>query len=187
MPYGDVPAFMGELRQRDGVAARALEFAILTGTRTSEVLNAEWREIDGGVWTIPAGRMKARQEHRVPLSPRTLEILSGLPPKGARIFEGHTAHMAMLKVLQRMGHAGLTVHGFRAAFKTWASECTSFPAEVTEQALAHTIASAVERAYRRGDLFEKRRRLMGAWADYCGKPAPSGEVVPWRAAAKSVG
>jgi integrase len=179
MPYDDVPTFMDELRQRDGVSARALEFATLTGARTSEVLKARWSEIDtkAGVWTIPAERMKARREHRIPLSGRALELLSALPRKGARVFEGHTAHMAMLKVLQRMGHVGLTVHGFRSAFRDWAAERTSFPAEVAEQALGHAISSAVERAYRRGDLFEKRRRLMEAWANYCAQPQGKGDNV----------
>jgi integrase len=182
MPYGDVPAFMAELREREGISARALELAILTGARTTEVLHANWSEIDFGarVWTIPAARMKARKEHRIPLSDRALEILSGLPRKGARVFEGHTAHMAMLKVLQRMGHTGLTVHGFRSSFRDWAAEQTSFPTEVAEQALGHTISNAVERAYRRGDLFQKRARLMGAWGEFCARPSGTGMVVALR-------
>jgi integrase len=118
-------------------------------------------------------------EHRVPLSAAANAILESLPHKGERVFEGHTAHMTMLKPLQRL-RAGLTVHGFRASFKTWASEQTSFPAEVCEQALGHTISNAVERAYRRGDLFEKRKRLMDSWADYCSRPAPTGKLVPIR-------
>jgi integrase len=111
--------------------------------------------------------MKAGREHRVPLSERAVRILSALPRKGARIFEGCTDPRVMLRLLQRMGRAGLTVHGFRATFKTWASETTAYPVQVVEQALAHTISNAVERAYGRGDLFDKRRKIMTAWADYC--------------------
>jgi integrase len=182
MPYSDVPGFMGELRQQHGVAAHALEFCILTGTRTKEVLGARWDEISGDVWTIPAARMKTGKEHRIPLSRRALEILSSLPRKGALVFQGHTAHMAMLKVLQHK-HAGLTVHGFRSSFRDWAGEQTNFPNEVCEQALGHSISSAVEKAYRRGDLFEKRRRLMADWATYAtGSPAKSrgGKVLSLR-------
>jgi integrase len=177
LPYSDVPEFVGELHQHDGIAARALEFAILTGARTSEVLGAKWSEIDSDVWTVPGGRTKARRDHRVPLSARALEILSSLPRKGPYVFEGHTAHMTLLKMLRRMGRAGLSVHGFRSSFRTWAGERTSFPHEVCEQALGHAISSAVERAYQRGDLFVKRRRLMQAWAEYCGKPATMGKVL----------
>ena len=177
MPYGELPGFMGELRQRDGVAARALEFCVLTATRTGEVLGAEWSEIEGDVWIVPGKRTKTRKEHRVPLSSRALEILTGLPRNGTRVFEGHTAHMAMLKVLQRMRRADLTVHGFRASMRTWAGEQTGFPHEVCEQALGHTISNAVERTYQRGDLFKKRRRLMDAWADYCAGAAAGDKVV----------
>jgi integrase len=183
MPYGELPAFMGELHQREGVTARALEFCILTAARTTEVLQASWEEVDldAKVWTVPAERMKARREHRVPLSESAVAILSALPrKKDTRVFEGHTAHMAMLKVLQRMGRGDLTVHGFRSSFRDWASEQTSFPAEVCEQALGHTINNAVERAYRRGDLFDKRRRLMDSWSDYCSKPVATGKVLPIR-------
>ena len=183
MSYGELPTFMGELRQREGVAARALEFCILTAARTTEVLHANWNEmdLDAKVWTVPAERMKARRKHRVPLSESAVAILSALPrKKDGRVFEGHTAHMAMLKVLQRMGHSDLTVHGFRSSFRDWAAERTSFPREVAEKALAHAIPSAVEAAYRRGDLFEKRRRLMEAWADFCTSPPAGRKVLSMR-------
>jgi integrase len=181
LPYSDIPAFMAELRERagrEGVSARALEFAILTGTRSNEVLGAKWDEIVGNVWTIPPERTKARKEHRVPLSGRALEILSKLPRKGARVFEGHTSPMTLLRMLKRVGRADITPHGFRSSLRTWAGEATSFPHEVCEQALGHTISSAVERAYQRGDLFDKRRKLMDAWAAYCAKvETDAGKVV----------
>jgi len=138
-------------------------------------------DLDAKVWTVPAERMKARRKHRVPLSESAVAILSALPrKKDGRVFEGHTAHMAMLKVLQRMGHSDLTVHGFRSSFRDWAAERTSFPREVAEKALAHAIPSAVEAAYRRGDLFEKRRRLMEAWADFCTNPPAGRKVLSMR-------
>ena len=169
---------MGALKQREGIAARALEFCILTAARTGEVLHARWSKIDlaAKLWTIPAARMKSAREHRVPLSDSATAILADLPRNGAFVFEGHRAHMAMLKVLQRMGRRE-TVHGFRAAFKTWASEQTAFPADVVEAALAHVVGDKVERAYARGDLFEKRRGLMAEWA-HLSAPVPKGEVVP---------
>jgi integrase len=184
LPFADVPAFMAELRQQEGVAARALEFTILTAARSGEVLGATWSEIDldQGVWTIPAARMKAQREHRVPLSPAAVNLLqaayteannpfvfigdgSALPPKSLR------------HVLRRLGKA-VTAHGFRSSFRDWAAERTAYAREVCELALAHTIGDAVEAAYRRGDLFDKRRKLMQAWADFCSSPAKaSGEVV----------
>jgi integrase len=183
MPHGALPGFMGALRQREGTADRALEFCVLTAARTGEVLGARWGELDlaAKLWTVPAARMKAAREHRVPLSDRAVAILAGLPRNGEYIFEGHRAHMAMLKVLQRMGRGDLTVHGFRATFKTWASEQTAFPSDVVEAALAHVVGDKVERAYTRGDLFDKRRRLMAEWSSYCGSmPAASADVVPLR-------
>ena len=173
MPYDAIPAFIEQLRQREAVAARALEFCILTAARTGEVVGATWSEIDleKAVWTVPAERMKAGKEHRVPLSPRALEILAlrqGL--QGERCFAGlkgeTLSSMAMAMLLRRMKQ-DVTVHGFRSAFRDWAAECTGYPYEVAEIALAHTIGSAVERAYRRGDLFEKRRGLMVDWAWHC--------------------
>ena len=189
LPYADVPAFMADLRGRAATAARALEFAILTAARSGEVLGATCAEIDleGAVWAVPAIRMKAGREHRVPLSAPALELLRGLDAtrdadkanpadpvfpsaKGGKSLSS----MAMAMLLRRMGSA-VTAHGFRSAFRDWASETTGFPHEVCEMALAHTIGNKAEAAYRRGDLFDKRRGLMDAWASYCGKNA--GNVV----------
>jgi integrase len=178
MPYGDVPAFMAELRSRGALAARALELTILTACRSGEVLHARWREFDltAGVWTVPAERMKAGKEHRVPLSERALGILGALRPlardETAFVFSGRVAgkalsNMGMGMLMRRMGRDGVTVHGFRSAFRDWAAECTPFPHEVCEMALAHTIGNKAEAAYRRGDLFDKRRALMDAWALHC--------------------
>ncbi|TVV76024.1 tyrosine-type recombinase/integrase [Sphingomonas solaris] len=193
LPYADVPTFMADLREREAMAARALEFVILTAARSGEVLGATWAEIDleGAVWTVPAARMKAGREHRVPLSGRAGELLEGL--SGARdaetakpgdpVFAGPKgkplSSMAMAMLLRRMGSA-VTAHGFRSAFRDWASETTGFPHEVCEMALAHTIGNKAEAAYRRGDLFNKRRGLMDAWAGYCGEDA--GNVVRLAAA-----
>jgi integrase len=187
MPYAELPAFMADLRKREAVAALALEFTILTAARTGEVIGAKWDEIDfeRAVWTVPPERMKAGREHRVPLCPRAVEILDD-----ARLLSGETiftgpqggklSGMAMAMLLRRMGR-DVTVHGFRSAFRDWAAECTSYAHEVAEMALAHTISNAVERAYRRGDLFEKRRRLMTEWAAYCAGERPAGaDVVPIR-------
>lgn len=173
MAYDAIPMFLSKLQTRQAVAALALEFTILTAARTNEVLGATWEEIDTdkAVWTIPAARMKAGREHRVPLTPRVLEILETVkvlgklhlfPATGGEKLSG----MAMTMLLRRMDVA-VTVHGFRSAFRDWAAECTGFPHEVCEMALAHTIGNKVEAAYRRGDLFEKRRKLMEAWASYC--------------------
>jgi integrase len=189
LPYADVPAFMADLRGREATAARALEYAILTAARSGEVLGATWAEIDleGAVWTVPATRMKAGREHRVPLSAPAVELLRAL--EAARDAEKAKpsdpvfpsakggkplSSMAMAMLLRRMGSA-VTAHGFRSAFRDWASETTGFPHEVCEMALAHTIGNKAEAAYRRGDLFNKRRGLMDAWASYCGENA--GNVV----------
>lgn len=189
LPYADVPAFMANLRGREATAARALEFAILTAARSGEVLGATWGEIDlnGAVWTVPAVRMKGGREHRVPLSARAVELLEGM--QAARdaekakpsdpVFPTAKAgkplsSMAMAMLLRRM-EVNVTAHGFRSAFRDWASETTGFPHEVCEMALAHTIGNKAEAAYRRGDLFDKRRGLMGAWASYCA--AGAGKVV----------
>ena len=179
MPYADLPAFMKMLREQEGIAASALEFLILTASRTSEAIGARWSEV-GAVdkaWTVPATRMKARREHRVPLSPQAFAILDVMPgtDDGANdgfVFPGAKpgkplSNMALLMLLRRMGHGELTAHGFRATFKTWASERTRFQADVVEASLAHVVGGKVEQAYMRGDLFEKRRELMTAWADYC--------------------
>lgn len=187
LPYDDIPAFVKELQLRKAVAALALEYCILTAARTSEVVGAKWGEVDmdKAVWTVPAERMKAGKEHRVPLSPRAVEILESVKLLGGeylfpRSGGGNLSSMAMAMLLRRMNTA-VTVHGFRSGFRDWAAECTSYPHEVAEMALAHTIGSAVERAYRRGDLFDKRRRLMNDWATYCARDQVlGGEVTPIR-------
>ena len=176
LPYADLPAFMETLRSREATAARALEFAILTATRTTETLAAKWDEIDieAKIWTIPAERMKSGREHRVPLSGRTVEILNAIRlarVDGGFVFPGtkpkkSLSGMAMAMLLRRM-EAAVTVHGFRSTFSDWVSEATGFSHEVRVMALAHTIGNKAEAAYRRGDLFDKRRKLMEAWAGYC--------------------
>lgn len=190
MPYGRVPALMQTLSSRDGTAARALEFLILTASRTGEVLGAVWDEFDleQKLWTIPAYRMKARDEHRVPLSDRAIEILRTLPrEKGnPRVFIGpHKAHLsgaAMAALLDRMEIHDATVHGFRSSFRTWGEERTSYPHIVLEMALAHKVDDKVVRTYRRTDLLEKRRRLMDEWSRFCTSPSGDGQVVPIKAA-----
>ena len=173
LAYDDLPTFIQTLRGRQAIAALALEFTVLTAARTSEVLGAKWGEVDlsKAIWTVPGDRMKAGREHRVPLSPRAVEILETTKLLGSEeLFPsrdgGRLSSMAMTMLLRRMGADG-TVHGFRSAFRDWAAECTGYAHEVAEMALAHSIESKVERAYRRGDLFDKRRRLMDDWAAYC--------------------
>ena len=187
LPWRDTPEFMDALRAIEGVAERALEFAVLTAARSGEVRGMRWDEVDGAVWTIPGGRIKAKREHRVPLSPRAVAILDELPRlDGAEfVFPGKRtgrplSDTTLGAVLRRMGWETLTVHGFRSTFRDWAAETTPFPREVCEQALAHTLADKVEAAYRRGDLFEKRRQLMNAWAAYCGQ-SPRAKVVEFPA------
>ncbi len=191
LPFDGLGRFMTALRAENGTAARALEFAILTAARTGEVIGAKWGEIDLGekVWTVPAEHMKAGREHRVPLSARAIEILEGLKPEGqdsemgdAFVFTGigtskPLSNMAMLMLLRRMGHDDLTAHGFRSTFRDWCAERTNFPSEVAEMALAHAVADKVEAAYRRGDLFEKRRALADQWATACSLPATGAKVV----------
>jgi integrase len=190
MPYADVPAFIGELRQREAIAARALEFTILTAARSGEVFGATWGEIssDAAVWTIPAKRMKAGREHRVPLPPRALEILREMAELGtdhdAYVFPGQKegrplSVMSMDMVLRRMG-TDVTVHGFRSSFRDWCGEASSFPREIAEAALAHVVGDETERAYRRGDALEKRRKLMVAWANYC-EPRKGSNVIDLKA------
>jgi len=175
LPYVELPAFVDQLRARRSLSARALEFLILTATRTSETTAAEWCEFDfkDGVWTIPSQRMKAGREHRVPLSRRALTLLRELKLLGDPrwVFPGnkgnsHLSNMAMLQIIRGMDRPTLTVHGFRSTFRDWTAEQTDFPREVAEAALAHAIGDKVEAAYRRGDLFEKRRALMRAWAEF---------------------
>jgi integrase len=189
LPYADLPQFMIDLRAHDDVGARALELTILCAMRTGETLEVRWSEIDllAKVWTVPAERMKGGHAHRVPLSPRAVAILQGLPRENEYVFPGARAgrpmaSMTMLKVLERMERSDVTVHGFRSTFKDWARERTSFPNEVSEAALAHTNGDAVEAAYARGDLFVKRARLMQAWAEYGAKTPAAGQVIALRAA-----
>jgi integrase len=192
LPYPEIGAFLVALREQEGVAARALEFTILTAARTGEALGARWDEIDiqERMWIIPAERMKASKEHRVPLSRRAVAILEEMAAIKLNefVFPGWRtesnlplSNMAMLMTLRRMGRGDLTVHGFRSTFRDWCAERTAFPAEVAELALAHAVGNKVEAAYRRGDQFEKRRQLADAWAAFCAAPAIAGDVVPIRA------
>jgi integrase len=176
LSFTDVPAFMADLRSRNSLSARALEFTVLTATRTGETIGATWDEIDfaAKAWTIAPARMKAGKEHRVPLSDRAAAILASVPREGEHIFP--LSNMAMLELLRGM-RPGTTVHGFRSSFRDWAAERTSYPNHVAEAALAHTIGDKVEKAYRRGDLFEKRRKLMADWAAWCSRPVPTGATV----------
>jgi integrase len=204
LPYVETGAFVVELQAQRSIGALALEFTILTVARTTEATSAEWTEFDLGakLWTVPAGRIKGGKEHRVPLTPRAVAILEEMQRAGGKyVFPGlkpgkPLSNMALLAVVARMNERRasgqpkwidprqekeIVPHGFRSTFRDWAAERTNFPNEMVEMALAHAIGDKVEAAYRRGDLFEKRRRLMDAWADFCGKPAASGDVVPMRA------
>jgi integrase len=197
LPLDDVPGFLAVLRGRDGMSARALEFTILTVARTGETLGARWGEIDlaAQAWIVPADRMKAGREHRVPLSGAVLDVLEkvrplalmrdGKPDPAAPVFPGPRralpmSNMVLLMLLRRMKRGDLTAHGFRSTFSDWAAERTAYPREVVEIALAHAVENKVERAYRRGDLFDKRRQLMDAWARFCVAPSGIGRVVPLR-------
>jgi integrase len=193
LPYSEIAPFIAELRQQEGVAARALEFAILTAARTGEAIGAGWSEINLAerLWSVPAKRMKAGRDHRVPLCDAATAIVEDMQTlrQGDHVFPGGKAgrpisNMAMLMLLRRMGRGDLTAHGFRSSFRDWAAERTTFPAEVAEMALAHAVGDKVEAAYRRGDLFDKRRRLMDAWAAYCDTKPATGAVVPIRRAAE---
>lgn len=187
LPYADIGSFTAKVRIREGLSARALEFAILTAARTSEVIGLEWREIDldKNVWTVPANRIKAEREHRVPLShaaARLLRRLEDLKRDDGYVFPAakkgrHISNGAMLRLLERLGRSDITIHGFRSTFKDWATECTGFSSEVSELALAHAVKDKTEAAYRRGDLFEKRRKLMDAWAAFCFRPPAANDAV----------
>ena len=192
LAYEDIPSFVTALRSREAVAALALEFTILTAARSGVVIGATWDEVDlaKAIWTVPADRMKAGKEHRVPLSPRAVEILQEVRPlnkldqAGAPIFPGgrgtKLSGMAMSMLLRRM-KVDATVHGFRSGFRDWSAESTGYPQEVCEMALAHVIGNKAEAAYRRGDVLEKRRRLMTDWANYCSNPSTDkGKVTPIR-------
>ena len=176
MPYSEVPTFAASLRQSEAMAARALEFLVLTAGRTGEILKATWDEVDldSGVWTIPAARMKAKRDHRVPLTGDMVAILQPLHETrvSAYVFPGQKpgkplSNMALEMLMKRMKIEGASPHGFRSSFRDWAGDCTSFPREVAEAALAHKAGDSTEQAYRRSDALEKRRSLMAAWADYC--------------------
>jgi integrase len=186
MSFAEVPAFVGKLRSRDATAALALEFAILTAARSGEVLGARWDEfdLDAALWTVPAARMKAGIEHRVPLSSRALAIIKKMHENrsGDFVFPGgkpdkSLSSMALEMVLRRMKITDVTVHGFRSSFRDWAGDRTAFPRDVVEAALAHVIENKAEAAYRRGTAIEKRRKLMEAWAAYCDRPAGDAKVV----------
>jgi len=166
MPISELPAFMAGLREKESLSAKALEFLILTASRTNEVIAMRWSEVDFAkkLWVIPAKRMKAGKEHRVPLSDRAIAVLSSVPRNGSdMIFP--LSNMAMLELFAGNGY---TTHGFRSSFRDWAGDHTNYSREVVEQALAHTIQNKVEAAYRRGDALQKRRHLMDDWARFCG-------------------
>lgn len=176
LPWTEMPGFMAELRKREGISARALEFGILCASRSAEIRGALWSEIDldAALWVVPEDRMKAEKEHRVPLSEAAVDLLRAMPrlagselvfpsPRGKELSD-----MSLTAVLRRM-NLDVTQHGFRSTFRDWAAEATNYPREVAEKALAHTISDKVEAAYRRGDLFEKRRAMMTEWATYCDK------------------
>ena len=188
MPIDDVPGFMTNLRARQAIAARCLEFAILTATRSGEALGARWVEIDATakVWAIPASRMKSGRQHHIPLCDRTIAILAEMKPlrEGEYVFPGQRhgkslSNMALEMVLRRMTIEGATVHGFRSCFRDWAGNRTGFPRELAEHALAHVIGDKAEQAYRRDDALERRRPLMEAWAAFC-EASAGANVVPMR-------
>lgn len=191
LPYAEIALFMEVMRQHETESAACLEFLILTAARTGEALKMKWDELDleNKLWTVPVSRMKAKREHRVPLSAGAVAVLDRM--KAVRssdfVFAGQNTNKpmsngAMPALLRRMGYSEITVHGFRSTFRDWGAEQTSYPNEVLEMALAHSVGSKVEAAYRRGDLFDKRYRLMKDWAAYCTKSRQNGAVVPIRGA-----
>ena len=191
MPFKEIPAFMAELRKRDDISTRALEFLILTAARTGEIIGAQRREIDieEKLWTVPRSRTKSGRQHRVPLSPRAIELLESLPlpeDPNAFVFPGRQpgkplSNMAMLKLIRDMGRVNIVVHGFRSTFKDWAAESTAHENIVTEMALAHVVGDDVEAAYRRGYLMQKRRALMDDWANFCDPSgAAKGNIITLR-------
>jgi integrase len=192
MAYTALPAFMSELRRRPENMARALELLILTAARPNEILGMRWSEVDlsAAMWTVPAERMKAGKPHRVPLSGRAVELLAALPREGDLVFVGRFAGLQrrsteLLRPLRLMGHS-VTVHGFRASFRTWAGEQTAYPRELIEVALAHSVGDAAEQAYARGDMLARRRQLMESWSEYCSKPdVANGVIVPLRPGASA--
>lgn len=186
LPWLQMGAFMVKLREQQGTAAKAVELAILTACRSGEVRGAVWEEFDleAGIWIIPPERMKAKKEHRVPLQEKAIQLLrkqKELFPNGY-VFPGMKegkplSDMSLTAVLRRMEQNEITVHGFRSSFRDWAAESTAYPNEMVEMALAHTIGNKVEAAYRRGDLFEKRRRMMNDWANFCDTVIKAGEAL----------
>jgi integrase len=193
LPIDEMPAFVDALRQREGMLARCLEFVVLTACRSGEARGARWSEIDlaAKLWTIPPERMKAGKPHRVPLSAEALAVLEALPriagtdlvfpaPRG-----GQLSDMALLAVMRRMG-VDAVPHGMRSTFRDWCSERTAYPRDVAEMALAHAIGDKVEAAYRRGELLEKRRRMMADWASFVTGPLPSAGVVELAARRRSI-
>jgi integrase len=194
LPWPEIGAFTATLDQEQGLAALALKFVILTAARTGEVLKARWSEfdLDAAIWTVPAARMKSGREHRVPLSAPAAALLHELQPLRSAtqtdwVFPGLKANKpltstTLFMLLRRMGRSDLTVHGFRSTFRDWCAEATNYPREVAEAALAHTLRDATAAAYQRGDLIEKRRRLMEEWGAYCTRPIVAAEVVPIRGA-----
>lgn len=185
--YAEIGAFMEKLREQAGEAARALEFLILTAGRTGEVIGAKPEEfdLDAGIWTVPASRMKGGRRHRVPLSLRAVEIVRDrVEQDRPYVFAGGKpgeplSNMAMAETLKRMGQ-GVTVHGFRSTFRDWVADKTTYPRELAEAALAHKMDDTTEAAYQRSDMIEKRRAMMVAWSRYCAEPKPKGEVTPIR-------
>lgn len=187
LPWLQMGAFMVKLREQEGTAAKAVELAILTACRSGEVRGAVWEEfdLDAGIWIIPPERMKAKKEHRIPLPEKAIQLLKKqkeLFPTGYAfpgMKEGKPlSDMSLTAVLRRMEQNEITVHGFRSSFRDWAAESTAYPNEMVEMALAHTIGNKVEAAYRRGDLFEKRRRMMQDWSNFCDTVIKAGEVIP---------
>jgi integrase len=191
MPWSEVPAFLEELGGRHGLAYRALHLLVLTAVRSGEVRGMVWREVDLGtaLWTIPASRMKAAREHRVPLAPAALELLrdrlleAGDPGPDDLVFPSRTGGLISDRTLARALPPGASPHGFRATFRTWAGERTDFARETAELALAHQVGSAVEQSYARGDQLSKRRGLMLAWATFCSTAPTEADVIPFRAGA----
>jgi len=196
LPWREVSAFVLELRGREAMAARALEFAVLTAARTGEAIGATWAEIDtvARIWTVSADRMKMKRDHRVPLSPPAIKLLEQLRPENAKpehfVFHNDSrarpiSNMAMIQLLARMGRAEITVHGFRSSFRDWVLEATEHPRDLAELSLAHVNRDKVESAYARGDAIERRAKMMNDWAAFCGKPAATIASLDTRRAAKA--
>ncbi|WP_213500826.1 tyrosine-type recombinase/integrase [Novosphingobium decolorationis] len=179
MAFGDVSSLLARLQLQPGTAARALELLIHTATRTCEILDARWTEFDleNAIWKIPPERMKAGKEHRIPLTPEVTKLIENLKGHNSLLFSGQSntkplSNMAMRMLLRRMDIENVSVHGFRSSFRDWCGECTDVPRDIAEMALAHEVGSEVERAYRRGDALEKRRKLMQRWSNYLTGAAP---------------